>query len=478
MTPTSSGKDWPAPGHGAPAPDASTDAAPPREAGPSGTDGWQPVGPSARAAERSSNRRALIRLVSVVAAGVVLAVVLHGLAILIVVVSLIAMVMLHELGHFVTAKLSGMKVTEFFLGFGPRLWSVRRGETEYGVKAIPAGGYNRIIGMTNLEEVDPADEPRTYRQASFPRRFLVGIAGSAMHFIIAFGLLWGMCAFSGLPVGSATTTQVSSLVAVANGSGPAERAGLRPGDTIVAVDGHKVSSVSTLRKEIETSAGHTLIVEVRRGSRLLDLRLTPMAVGSITGSQADFGKLKPTAGVIGVQFAQVTLTQTWNPIVAVAKAGSALGTYTRETGDGLAQVFSFHGLGSFFHQVATASSSSSGNGKSSASSSSSSSNGEVLSTVGAAEVAVQAAHRGVSQLLLILVAINLFVGMANLFPMLPLDGGHVVIACYERIRSRRGRPYHADVAKLMPLAYLFLALIVVIGLGALYVNLLHPPSIG
>ncbi|HYT38415.1 MAG TPA: site-2 protease family protein, partial [Acidimicrobiia bacterium] len=88
--------------------------------------------------------------------------------------AIIAMIMLHELGHFVMAKRAGMKVTEFFLGFGPRLWSIRRGETEYGVKAIPAGGYVRIIGMSNLDVVDPADEERTYRAK--PYRHRLGVA--------------------------------------------------------------------------------------------------------------------------------------------------------------------------------------------------------------------------------------------------------------------------------------------------------------
>src|SRR5271166_926940 len=119
----------------------------------------------------------LLRLVAVVVAGVALAVALGAVPVLVVVLALVAMVMLHELAHFATAKWSGMKVTEYFLGFGPRLWSIRRGETEYGVKAIPAGGYVRIVGMTMLEDVDPADEARSYRQATFPRRFLVAVAG-------------------------------------------------------------------------------------------------------------------------------------------------------------------------------------------------------------------------------------------------------------------------------------------------------------
>ncbi|HWD25238.1 MAG TPA: site-2 protease family protein [Acidimicrobiales bacterium] len=126
--------------------------------------------PLPEAADRPpiDNTPALIRLAVVVVGGVALAYAVHALSVLVVVVALVAMVMLHELGHFTAAKIAGMKVTEYFFGFGPKLWSVRRGETEYGVKAIPAGGYVRIIGMTSLEEVDAADEPRSYRQASFP----------------------------------------------------------------------------------------------------------------------------------------------------------------------------------------------------------------------------------------------------------------------------------------------------------------------
>ena len=101
---------------------------------------------------------------------------------------LFAIVMLHEFGHFITAKRAGMKVTEYFVGFGPRLWSVRKGETEYGVKAIPAGGYVRITGFTSTEEVPEEDEARAYRQQPFHQRIIVASAGSAMHFLIAFVL--------------------------------------------------------------------------------------------------------------------------------------------------------------------------------------------------------------------------------------------------------------------------------------------------
>ena len=113
------------------------------------------------------------------------------------VVGILVSVFLHETGHFVTARLTGMKATQFFLGFGPRLWSFRRGETEYGVRALPLVAFVRIIGMNNLDEVPPEDEGRTYRQKSFPRRLLVISAGSLMHVLIAVVLLFVVYAAKG-----------------------------------------------------------------------------------------------------------------------------------------------------------------------------------------------------------------------------------------------------------------------------------------
>jgi hypothetical protein len=126
---------------------------------------------------------------AVLAGLVVLLGVTRGLPIVIVILAILLMIFLHELGHYLAARWSGMKATEFFIGFGPKIWSFQRGETEFGLKAIPAGAYVRILGMNNLEEVDPADEPRTYRQQPFRARFNVAVAGSAMHFAVALLLL-------------------------------------------------------------------------------------------------------------------------------------------------------------------------------------------------------------------------------------------------------------------------------------------------
>ncbi|MSW28541.1 MAG: peptidase M50, partial [Actinobacteria bacterium] len=101
-------------------------------------------------------------------------------------IGLIFTIMLHEAGHLIAAKRGGMKATEFFVGFGPRLWSFRRGETEYGIKAIPAGGYVRVIGMTNLEEVEPEDEARTYRSAPYKRKMVMILAGVTVNLLLAY----------------------------------------------------------------------------------------------------------------------------------------------------------------------------------------------------------------------------------------------------------------------------------------------------
>src|SRR3954452_10344162 len=156
---------------------------------------------------------------------------------LILIVGIILMVMLHEFGHYWTAKRSRMKVTEFFLGFGPRLWSFTRGETEYGVKAIPAGGYVRIIGMTNLEEVDPADEPRTFRQATPGKRLTVILAGVTVNLVIAAVLIFVVIAGQGRVFDGPNTT-VERVVA----GSAADQAGLQARDKVIGVNGARIDN--------------------------------------------------------------------------------------------------------------------------------------------------------------------------------------------------------------------------------------------
>ncbi|HVB04903.1 MAG TPA: site-2 protease family protein [Acidimicrobiales bacterium] len=420
---------------------------------------------------QTSNRSALYRLLALVAAVVLLTLWLHGFDVLIVVLALVVMVMAHEAGHFVTAKLSGMKVTEYFLGFGPRILSFRRGETEYGVKAIPAGGYVKIVGMTGLEEVDPLDEARSYRQSTFPRRVLVGVAGSTMHFVMAFLLLWGMVAFAGLPSSAA---EIGGFTTYTNAVSPAKAAGLHAGDVVVSVDGRAVPTANDFVNYVHAHPDARLDLGVRRAGRLVsvvvvsrDARGLDVAVNGVPTPEI---KAKQPVGVIGVALGQSYVTE--NPLSALGRAGALLGSVTRASFAGLGEIFSPHGLASFARSVASARSqhAAAAAGNTGATGNS----GQLVSILGAIQVGAQAAHQNVSELLYILVAVNVFVGIVNLVPMLPLDGGHVAIAVYERLRSRRGRRYHADVAKLMPVAYLFLAFILVLGLGALYANAVNP----
>ena len=127
-------------------------------------------------------------------------------------VALLFSVMLHETGHFVVAKKFGMKCTRYFVGFGPTIWSTRRGETEYGIKAIPFGGFVKIIGMHSLDDVDdPADEPRSFRRQPGWQRILVLCAGSFMHFVLAFLLIFGLAV--GIGIENDNTTQLGTVSA-------------------------------------------------------------------------------------------------------------------------------------------------------------------------------------------------------------------------------------------------------------------------
>ena len=411
----------------------------------------RPEAPGTGSSGRPEQRRALAQLVMITAAVVVVALAAHAGVILIVVGALIAMVMLHELGHLLTAKWGHMKVTEYFLGFGPRLWSVRHGETEYGVKAIPLGGYVKILGMTNAEEVDPADEPRTYRQQPFHNRLAVGLAGSAMHFVMAFVLLWGLFALIGAPQGNGVA--VSAYSSLPQGADPARAAGLRPGDVFMSVDGVRVRSMQELQHQVSHHAGEPLTVVVARDGAHRTVVVTPQADPAVKGAN----------GRIGVVLSLPV--ETSGPIASLGHAGRALGTAVTDSVTGLGQVFSASGISSYLHELS--------NGHA-ASQASQKGTPRIQSIYGATRLAVEGARAGASNLVAVLVAIIVFVGMLNLFPMLPLDGGHVAIAIYERVRSRRGRMYHADVTKLTPVAYAFVLLLGFIVLSSLYLDIAHP----
>jgi membrane-associated protease RseP (regulator of RpoE activity) len=395
---------------------------------------------------------------------------------LVFIVALVGIVVLHELGHYLTAKWSHMKVTEFFIGFGPRLWSHRFGETEYGVKPILVGAYVKIPGMTNLEDVDPADEARTYRQQPFHRRLLVASAGSIMHYVIAFVLAVILVLSIGAPSGTKVTVTGFTKWA-GHRETAAQLAGMRSGDTIVSVDGKKLSDTTQLSRDIQAARGKPVTIVVERDGHLATLTVLPQAghvvekgrtagrevLGAGTGTGS--GK---TQWLIGIETRPVTVFSPKNPLQAAAWAGRDVGNITRLTVVGLGHAFSPGGLSSLFHQVTNT------KAATQAAANPAKSN-RIISVYGTARLAVQAESKGAYYFVSILIALNIALGLLNMLPMLPLDGGHVLIALYERIRTRRGRPYyHADVAKLMPVAYAFMAALLLVVGSAVFLDIAHP----
>ncbi len=196
----------------------------------------------------------------------------------VIVMGLVVFIFMHELGHYLVAKRAGMKVTEFFIGFGPRIWSFRRGETEYGIKLIWLGAYVKIIGMSNLEEVAPEDEARTYRAKSFGKRMPVVLAGPAMNLAIGFVLLFVVVAGFGKP--SDTKFDVSSVIGRFRGRGRRAPAG-RPHHRLrrPAID-----DFDSLKDLVQERAGTT---SSSPSCAVADELVLPVAIGwSLTDTSA------------------------------------------------------------------------------------------------------------------------------------------------------------------------------------------------
>lgn len=398
---------------------------------------------------------------------------------LVMVLGIVVMIFLHELGHFVMAKRAGMKVTEFFLGFGPRIWSFRRGETEYGLKLVPAGAYVKIIGMHNIEEVDPADEAVTYRQQPFWQRFGVAVAGSTVHFVLALVLLFVLLAGVGVRGGSVVPDEAKWRVAGVEPGTPAAEAGLRDGDDLVAVDGTPTATFDDLREAVGDRPGDEVVLTVRRGERTFETSAT------LAARDGD-----PTAGFLGV--GQEIPEERVGVLAAVPATFRDFGRILGQSATGLVRVFSPSGIADFSSQVANArdepaepAAERSGGGTSGSSSSAATTEDEaenrLLSLLGVFRIGVGfGGDGGVAAVMLLFAFMNIFIGMFNLLPMLPFDGGHVAIAVYEKVQEwRKGlsQRYFADVGRLLPMTY---AVVVVLGLifvSTLYLDIANPLTV-
>lgn len=383
------------------------------------------------------------------------------------IVALLFSVMLHETGHFATAKKFGMKVTQYFVGFGTTLWSTQRGETEYGIKVLPLGGFVKITGMTSMDEVDPADEPRSFRRHPAWQRLVVLFAGSFMHFVLAFVLLFLLAAAIGLDnnnttqLGPVSTCVPANAKAFSSGTctaadapSPAKQAGLKAGDKVVSFDGKPVSSWTALGNDIRDTPAHRAVpvVVIRNGTRMT-LHVTLASVSGRSGSY------------LGVQ--DTNVFQRYNPIRSVTYAGSMFGQVLTGSAKEIGSLPS-----AIPHLFA----------KNRASTSA----GQVTSVVGAGEITgdVVSANVGwqvkIDYVLLIIASLNIFVGAFNLLPLLPLDGGHIAVVIFERVRAwfarLRGRsdPGLVDMTKLVPLSMGVFAILVFFGLILILADLVNP----
>jgi membrane-associated protease RseP (regulator of RpoE activity) len=390
---------------------------------------------------------------------------------LIFLVALLASVMLHETGHFVAAKRFGMKCTRYFIGFGPTLWSTWRGETEYGIKALPLGGFVKIVGMTSLDEVDPEDEARSFRQAPGWQRLIVLAAGSFMHFVIAAVLIFGLALAIGIEndnttrLGTVATCVPASEQALTSGAAcasgeaksPAVIAGLKVGDEVTGFNGAAVSNWTQLSNEIlKVKPGQPVSLTVERGGHSLTLHT---ALAEVPGHGSYFG-IAPT-----------TVFQRQSPVGAVKYVGTGFAQVVSGSVSALAQLPA--AVPNLFK-----------------SDRSSTAAGNVSSVVGAARETGQAVAANVgweykvSFVLLLIASLNIFVGVFNLLPLLPLDGGHVAVVIWERIRAwfarvrRRPDPGMVDYRKLVPVSFSIFLVLVVFGVMLILADIVNPVNIG
>lgn len=365
-------------------------------------------------------------------------------------VALIGFIVAHEAGHYFAARATGMKVTEAFIGFGPRIWSFRRGETEYGIKPIPFGAYVKVIGMNDLEEVAPEDEDRTYRSKPFWAKSLVALSGIVANFVIAFLIFAVVAVIQGEPVVEdgeiVYSTGVSAVVETDEAGNPtaAAIAGLQSGDVILGLDGARVADWEDLRTRIEDSGGEQVTLLVSRDGSEIELSTT-------IGTRPD-----PETGVATgfLGFAPEIATRDISVFEASWIGARQVGVAVGFTFESFARILRFDTLGQLVGGMF---------------------GGEIdpdvrpVSPIGIVQIGSQASEFGVMNVVLLMAFVNVILGTLNALPLYPLDGGHFAVALYERISGRK-----ADMRKLIPVALTVIAVIGLIGVVAIVLDIVNP----
>ena len=384
-------------------------------------------------------------------------------------VLILVSVALHECGHMWVARATGMKVRRYFVGFGPTLWSTRRGETEYGVKAVPLGGFCDIAGMTPVDELKPDEHDRAmYKQKTWKRAAVLA-AGPGMNLVIGLVLIYAIAVIWGLPNLHPPTTAVVGETACVkpevtkgqlgqcSGPSPAASAGIRPGDVVVKVGGTDVHTFDEMVTAVRKLNGPAPIVVERGGTDIT-------TVVDVTPTQrfAKNSDTPTTVGAIGISAAQFGPTH-YNPLSAVPATFTFTGDLAVELGKSLAKIPTK--IGALVHAI--------GGGQRDPET--------PISVVGASIIGGDTvAHGFWVAFWFFLAQLNFVLGAINLIPLLPFDGGHIAIAVFEKIhnmiRRARGMVAAAPVnyMKLMPATYVILVVVVGYMLLTVTADLVNP----
>ena len=376
------------------------------------------------------------------------------LGILAFVVALLFSVMVHEFGHYITARKYGMWVSEFFVGFGKRIWSAQRGETEFGVKAIPAGGYCKIEGMSPSDELPEGQEDRAFYKASSAKKLVVLGAGSFLHFVLGFVLLFTL--FAGIG-----TNQVLPEIREVVPNSAAQAAGILAGDEVISINGKKVTEWYKDVEVIRQSQGRELSlvldrngeqISVTASARLTDIDGTKRYVLGIVNEMG----LKRSGLLVSIKnSATVTKSFLVESVKSLGKLPEKIPALWGATVRG--EERDPNGL---------------------------------VGVVGVARVSGEAvgsdkltAMERLATFVLIVASLNIFVGVFNLLPILPLDGGHMAVAIADSIRAffarLRGRPRPApiDVTVLTPITMVVFVVLATLTLLLLVADVINPVTL-
>jgi membrane-associated protease RseP (regulator of RpoE activity) len=356
---------------------------------------------------------------------------------------LLVVIPIHELGHLLVAKRFGFKIQEYFVGFGPRLWSTRRGETEYGIKAIPAGGYVKIAGMNPYESVAPEDVARSYSAKPIWQRSLVILAGPLSHILVAAVLYFILFVTYGDP--NTELVVVGAVAPTLDGRpSPAAEAGVQVGDVVTRVGDLEHPTPGSLGLYVTRYArehpGEPLTYVIDRDGQDLTLEIVPRLVT----------EEEITKGRIGFTLGSERLSIPESAIVA----GEWVGRATANSAATIPKVFTV-GVGRTFSVLFTDEPRQST---------------DVTSLVGVSRQIGDAGERGDWALFLGFAAyVTLFIGVVNLIPLPPLDGGHLALLVWEKITGR-----HADYRKLIPVSAAVIVFLSIFAIATVFLDITEP----